>query len=330
MGSNGGIRVVCPIGVHYPGSAAFTDLARVAKRDVTSRIVNSARHYRNVLALDGLEYTEISCSGGTIRKMCTRVNLFVPWSPVLYVAMRLDRLMQLKQDINFTLCMNHRGNYNASVLLVECSSVRSLVRATDRVLWTMCDMIFYELRFDTFYARSVTLTFLKENAHARAHEYTLFATANSTCFDVALASYFRKKRRHLRHHNIVRSINTDRGMTARHNRAAAAANRDDDNDDDGEKYDDDKDCERDTAEEVRSEGRELNIDLHEVFEMGVWCRVNDGNVIANRGGGGEFEHYICRLTRDEIARTQLPENLLEHLPVVSYDLETIARLDSTL
>ncbi|EFN89261.1 hypothetical protein EAI_05522 [Harpegnathos saltator] len=86
-------RVICPLAVHYPGTTDFFDLVRNAAsttvhqrglrdtedynraddpREESHRsFVTEEGHYRNVLAVDALEYTEGSWSGGLTRRLCT-------------------------------------------------------------------------------------------------------------------------------------------------------------------------------------------------------------------------------------------------------------------
>lgn len=286
-------RIICPLGVYYAGGQKYSDLARCANVS-TDTVLTLRGDYQNALAVDALEYAEISCSGGATRRLCTRTTVFVPWTPILFAAVRREHVTKLQDDLNSALIIHHGRCYLQKVKTTEHDDVSSLVRSSDRILWSVVAMSLYELRFDSYYSRSVGLNFMRDNAHSRANDYTLFASIDSICVEIALASYIRGRARG--------ALNLWSTTTM----------------DTVDATDDDRCRQRDDRSVVQQ-----SIDVSAIFEMGVWCRVNDS-------ASCEMEQYIRKLTPREITMNQLSEEPWADLPVVSYDLETVARLDSTL
>lgn len=310
------VRILCPIKL-----ATFnreTEDAVRKKRD---------NDFKNYIVADVLELVEASCDGGTVRRLCSRSKIRLPWTPTLFVAIRLDYVSRLRSDVNVELLLASVNRHNRSgdfekagkfaetfgndthksselseksggVRMFRRANVRALIRSRDRVLWSeRRDMPLYELQFDSFRDRFVALSYLRKNAYAQSDDYCLLASSDNFAFEVALSTYVRQR------------------YTTKRDSLDRLENSDDSESEDAPEFS--GNSERPTNQCPRSCGG--GIDLANSFEMFSWCSVD-----SRRGNA------MVKLSDEELATIGLPKNPLTALPVVSYDIETIAENENAV
>lgn len=156
---------------------------------------STANGCQNFIVVDALEMTEVSCRI-SVRRLCSRVNIRVPWTPTLFVAVRRSYIVNLRRDINMMLLIRSKVSAdNTGVLATPHASLRGLVRSYDRVLWNeRKNMILYELTSAISF-RDCTLAqrYLQTKASNGMENYLLFAASDNIPFKVALASYVRTR-----------------------------------------------------------------------------------------------------------------------------------------
>lgn len=325
------VRILCPLKVSIGNIedeernvAIVQDPDDNCNVDGRSKTANTSRRgtdSKNFIIIDALEAIEVSCDGGTVRRLCARVRVRIPWIPTLFIAVRPNYIGSLRRFINIAILSDKhdlRSRYNRDsvarkflkldnehdesssrrksataidiadegigVRVNRHSKVRTLIRSRDQILWAeRDDMFMYELQFDSFRDRAIAYKFLKNNAFVRSNDYCLFAASDNFAFEIALSAYVREGGR----------------------RSTAIL--------------DDDELIFETEDSIFSPSLSSStttnsgIDLAEIFEMFSWCSIDSSR-----------SNTILKLSDEEIAAIGLMKNPLTSLPVISYDIETIA------
>lgn len=88
-------------------AAYSAEMSATGVSNGSGSIADTSGSCKNVIVVDALELTEVSCRK-SVRRLYSRVTIRVPWTPTLFVAVRRGYIGNLRRDINMMLMMRSK------------------------------------------------------------------------------------------------------------------------------------------------------------------------------------------------------------------------------